>query len=107
MGQTERESIKREMFAHYDYCQERSFSDYSWIYQLNEDFGSWLLWLGKIDIPKQRIFAFQKLLDTHLKWITANGRIEFEGKYYEDVALEDATWFDVCSEIKQVARELR
>lgn len=107
LGQTERESIKREMFAHYDYCQERSFSDYSWIYQLNEDFGSWLLWLGKIDVPKQRIFAFQKLLDTHLKWITANGRIEFEGKYYEDVALEDATWFDVCSEIKQVARELR
>lgn len=65
------------------------------------------MWLAKIDVPKQRIFAFQKLLDTHLKWITANGRIEFEGKYYEDVALEDATWFDVCSEIKQIARELR
>lgn len=102
LSHTERESIKQEMFAHYDYCQERSFSDYSWVYQVNEDFGSWLLWLGKIEAPEQRVYAFQQLLDTHFKWITANGKIAFKCKYCEDVPLEDGTWHDVCSALKQL-----
>lgn len=106
LSSNERESIKREMFEHYDYCQERLSSDHSWIYQINEDFGSWVLWLGKLQVPEQRLYAFQQLLDTHLKWITANGRLVFKGKYCEDVALEAGNWIDVCGELKTIAIEV-
>ena len=47
---------------------------------ISHDSDSWLKWVGQDQCADDRMFAFLYLLETHMKWITANGKIKIEGE---------------------------
>ena len=102
----DRKIIRDMMFSMFDCWRERNSGGTGWVYLANKDFANWVRWNGCLQSSENRIFAFNELYQTHMKWVTANGIIQFEGKYkLPKDRFDNASWTDICDELSKIIAE--